>query len=169
MKELRQINDRGGIKYNHNGKTYKFMPLILSCCCDLPAKADLQGLIGHSGYFGCGFCFHPGISVAGEKKSVIRYVQSTINYEIRTHSSMIETYRALKSAPIKGVKSKSCLVAAKDFDLIFDFPIDYMHCVLLGVMKKLLNLWMDSSNHSKDFYINKKNQTTLKLRVSTND
>lgn len=65
----------------------------------------------------------------------------------------------------KGVKRISCMVAAIDFDLIFSFPIDYMHCVLLGIMKKLLNLWLDTSNHKKPYYIEKKNQIALSKRL----
>lgn len=29
-----------------------------------------------------------------------------------------------------------------------------MHCVLLGVVKQLLDIWLHSSNHSKEYYIN---------------
>lgn len=165
LDELRKINRKGGMQYHYKGKTYNFMPVILSCCCDLPAKADVQGMVGHSGHYGCGFCLHPGISVAGDKKAVIRYIEGSNNYGMRSHSSVVKIYEILKSEKIKGVKSMSCLVAAKYFDLIFGFSIDYMHCVLLGIVKKLMSLWLDSSNHSKPFYIKKKQQTLLSNRL----
>ena len=37
------------------------------------------------------------------------------------------------------------------FDIINGNGIDYMHCVLLGVVKTLLKLWF-SSSHSKEPY-----------------
>ena len=40
-----------------------------------------------------------------------------------------------------------------DFDTVEQVPIDYMHCVLLGVCKKLLKLWCHSKNHHLPFYI----------------
>lgn len=46
----------------------------------------------------------------------------------------------------------SCMVAAREFDVINSFPIDYMHCVLLGVMPKLFSLWFDSKNHKEPYY-----------------
>lgn len=70
---------------------------------------------------------------------MIRYVNDGKNHELRSHEKMIDAYKTLKLSLINGIKSKSCLVAAKHFDLILSFPIDYMHCVLLGNMKKLLN------------------------------
>lgn len=57
------------------------------------------------------------------------------------------------------------MVAAIGFDLINGFGIDYMHCVLLGVMKKLMNLWLDSTNHSKEYYIKKPQQIILNDRL----
>lgn len=115
----------------------------------------------------CGFCLAPGVSVSGEKKATIRYVNDGKNHELRTHESLIRAYKILKSASINGIKSKSCLVAAKNFDLILGFPIDYMHysCVLLGNMKKILSLWMDTKNHTQPFYMNKKNQIILSNRI----
>ena len=41
----------------------------------------------------------------------------------------------------------------RNFDVIDGNPIDYMHCVLLGVMKKLLNLWLNSEHHSSDWLV----------------
>lgn len=167
LKEVREINNRGGMTICHNEKSYNFMPSIMSCCCDLPAKADVQGMIGHSGQFGCGFCLHPGISIKPEKnkKAVIRYVKGCDNYELRTHSNTIEIYDRLKTTTIKGIKTKSCMIAAKDFDLINGFAIDYMHCVLLGVTKKLLSLWLDTTNHAQPYYIKKSNQIILSNRL----
>lgn len=40
-----------------------------------------------------------------------------------------------------------------EFDIIESFPIDYMHNVLLGVVKLLLGLWIESKNHRHEYYI----------------
>lgn len=101
---LKEMREMGTICIPHNGKQYTFLPLIIACCCDLPAKDDVQGIVGLSGYHGCGFCKHPGIPVKGEKIAKVRYIKGTNNYEKRTHNSFIEAYGRLKSSPIDGIK-----------------------------------------------------------------
>lgn len=165
LRELREIQNSNGIIFKHKGRSYNFMPIIISACCDLPAKADLQGMTGHSGRYACSYCLHPGVSIKPDdkRKAVIRYVKG--EYEMRTHSQLIETYSHLESKPINDVKSISCMVAAQNFDLIHSFAIDHMHASELGIMKKLMCLWLDSVNHSKPYYIKKSMQTILNNRI----
>ena len=43
----------------------------------------------------------------------------------------------------------SCL---KSFNFVTGFSIDYMHCVLLGVTKLLLKLWLQPSRNRDNLY-----------------
>ncbi len=52
-----------------------------------------------------------------------------------------------------GVKGYSVLHVLDYFDLIDGNPVDYMHCVLLGVIKRLLKLWLDSTNHRCEWLV----------------
>ena len=56
-----------------------------------------------------------------------------------------------KGIVVKGVKGESVLSAY--IDIVVRILIDCMHCVLLGVVKQLLEMWLDSANHSKNYYI----------------
>ena len=42
------------------------------------------------------------------------------------------------------------------FDPVAGVVTDYLHCVLLGVTKLLLNYWFDRSNRRKKCYIGNK-------------
>lgn len=169
LRELRDIYYKGGLKVSHNGETFHFMPFIFSACCDLPAKADLLGMVTHSGRFSCSYCFNEGKSVKVENKktSVIRYLKG--DYNLRSHEDFIKTYGHLNSAtsvaPINGIKTMSCMISAIEFDLVNSFAIDHMHCADSGVMKKLLDMWLNSKNHPKPYYIKKKNQVLLSKRL----
>lgn len=163
LKDMNEIQIRGGFSMIHNGKQVQFMPLILGASCDLPAKAQLQGMIGHCGKFACGYCLHPGVAIKSGKSTVIRYIKG--DYLLRTHNEFIQICRQLRSDSMYGIKTVSSMVAANGFDLINGFAIDPMHCVFLGVVKKIFNLWLDSKNHLESFYISKKKQVILSNRL----
>ena len=68
----------------------------------------------------------------------------------RTHEdTMQDAYDAQKSrleksyAPVCGVKGYSWFLFIPVFDIIKAVAIDCIHCVLLGVMKTLMTLWLD--------------------------
>lgn len=62
---------------------------------------------------------------------------------------------------VYGVKGFSPLHAISGFDPIKSVPVDYMHCVLLGVVKKLAYLWVDSSNCKEPWYEHTSQYTKL--------
>lgn len=119
--------------------------------------------MGHAGRYACNYCLHPGITYKSstDKKANIRYLTGPNNYEPRSHGNIINTYNCLKTMPINGITGVSPMVAARQFDLVNGVSIEYMHAVLLGIMKKLLSLWLDSTNHANDYYIKKPHQTVL--------
>lgn len=167
LSELQQIHESGGFTVEKKGYSHHFMPIITHCCCDLPAKADVQGTTTHNGYYACGFCLHPGkpIKKDAKSKAVVRYTNRNKTEVLRTHEQMLKTYEKITSTPIDGIKQVSCLVASNHFDLVYGFCIDYMHAVLLGVVKKQLNLWIDSVYHDKPFYIKPSLQPILDKRI----
>ena len=54
-----------------------------------------------------------------------------------------------------GYKGFPVLAGHQPFHAVKGMVTDYMHCVLLGVTKTLLKLWMDTGNCEKGFYIGK--------------
>ena len=58
-----------------------------------------------------------------------------------------------------GVKGPSWLCVIPGFDVIDGVSTDYMHCVLLGVCRLLLRLWLQSCHHKELWYIG--NQLSL--------
>lgn len=172
LTELREIHQNGGFLMTNKETNVRFLPMITGCSCDLPAKASVQAFKGHTGNYACGFCMHPGISIQNptNNKSFVRYVKGTNDYALRTHDDTLEIHSRLQNEncdEINGVKGVSCLIAAKGFNLVNGFGIDYMHCILEGVMKKLIDLWLNSKHHNKPFYIGKKHQKTLNKRIKS--
>lgn len=55
-----------------------------------------------------------------------------------------------------GYKGCPVLALHPGFDIVKGMVTDYLHCVLLGVSKTLLTMWLDSNNDQKEFYIGNK-------------
>ena len=57
---------------------------------------------------------------------------------------------------VNGIKAISSFAIIPKFDLALGFPVDWMHCVLLGVSKSLINFWILSKYHKENFYLGNK-------------
>ena len=93
---------------------------------------------GHSGYFGCDRC-----CIRGETVSNRRVFTQTSNLEKRTDESF---RNQVKSEHHKG----NTLFLNLEIDMILSFPIDYMHCACIGIMKKLILIWVNGIGYTKD-------------------
>ena len=55
--------------------------------------------------------------------------------------------------PVQGVKGASLLCLLPNFDIVGSFIPDYMHCVLLGVVRQFITIWTESCSHNKPYCI----------------
>lgn len=97
--------------------------------CDAPARASVAGTKGHSAYFGCSKCVQEG---EYDNRMLFPDTDSLPRTNDDFRRRVYDCYH----------KYTSPLEELDDFDMIKDIPLDYMHVVLLGVMKKLIKMWM---------------------------
>lgn len=169
--ELEAIQQAGGFQAKNpkSASEFVFMPFILHGTFDLPARAMCQGLKQYNGKNACGFCKHPGVLIETEiknkskpeikKNSVYRYIRREVEEERRTHEDTLNALAKLNGGKIDvvdGFHKLSPLLGLTNFDMINGFCIDYLHCVLLGVMPRLVGYWLDSVNSRQPYYIKKK-------------
>lgn len=100
--------------------------------CDTPAVSFIRGSKGHTGFNSCVKCTQRGLYLDN------RLVFPHITKADRTD----ESFRS-RSDPNHHIK-KSILESIDDFDMIRSFPVDEMHIVHLGVVKKLIGFWNKS-------------------------
>ncbi|XP_069126751.1 uncharacterized protein [Argopecten irradians] len=76
----------------------------------------------------------------------------------RTHHSMLQNAleACRKGEAVHGMKGASAMMSLQYIDIPKCFVIDWMHNVLLGVVKALLNFWLGSTHKDKDFFIGNK-------------
>lgn len=99
--------------------------------CDAPAKSYITYCKGHTGFYSCTKCLQKGKYVKGR----VSYI--TNNAPQRTDKSFHHKWQPQHH---NGV---SILEDIPNFGMVTNFPLEYMHLICLGVMKKLLvNIWL---------------------------
>ncbi|KAL1435370.1 hypothetical protein MTO96_010991 [Rhipicephalus appendiculatus] len=90
-----------GITWKAGNETVHSKVYCFSCCADAPARAAMQHLTQFNGYYGCGWCLHPGAavdepaagmllepvgsnSIPGETSSLLEPVQKTSKHPAGT-------------------------------------------------------------------------------------
>ena len=136
-----------GIDIETSGRINNVKFHVLFGIFDLVAKAPILNMMQFNGANGCPTCLHPGVWDSS------RYYLPDTKYPTRTNSSVIKAASdAIKDGKVvQGIKGRSVLTGI--IDLVDDVPIDYMHCVLEGVVKWLMERWYGSSNHGCPYYI----------------
>lgn len=114
-----------------NGMVFKGSHMdvrLTAMVCDAPARSFVKQIKSHAGYHGCERCSQRGKYVEG------RVTFPELNAPLRTN----ETFRA-KADPVHHIGDSP--VGDLDVNMVTLFPLDYMHLVCLGVMRRLLRTW----------------------------
>lgn len=123
-----------------NGFTYENVRYSISLKCflaDAPARAFLKGTKGHNAHNGCERCNQRG-----------QYFKNRVIFE--EDKAELRTDFSFKSqTDLQHHVNISILSNIHDVDMIRMFPLDYMHLVLLGCMRKLLNYWTKSPSKTR--------------------
>lgn len=113
--EVRKLQEQG---FSFNGKIY-FLKMS-AFVCDMPARAFVKCVAGHSRYSGCDKCTQRGV-----------YVNSVTFPECQAQLRTDESFANM-----------SDMRHHHNLGMVSQFPIDYMHLVCLGVTRKLVYLWL---------------------------
>ena len=132
VKEYKVLRENG---FNYQGHTFNID--ILAFLCDAPARQFLKCIKGHTGYHACERCLVEGDYVSS------RVIFPYLNCELRVDESF-KNVEYLGTHQIK----KTVLIDA-GINCVKQFPLDYMHLVCLGVMKRLMLSWTEGTRQFK--------------------
>lgn len=100
--------------------------------CDAPAKSFVLAVKNYTGFFSCTKC-----TIKGEWDGRLCFPEVNENIPLRTDLKMAN------NEYIGEYQQGVCLLKEIDnFGLVSCVPLDYMHLVCLGVMRKLISLWL---------------------------
>ena len=146
-----------GLKWSLQTKLVSTTVQLDLIVVDSVARPLLQNCKQFNGRYGCGFCLHEGTATDKGQGVVRTYPLKSSLPTLRTHEQMLEHAEAAESSgtDVYGVKGVSLLYLIPDFDHVTGFNPEYMHSVLLGVVRQFVNLWFDSSSFDKEFSLRK--------------
>jgi hypothetical protein len=107
---------------------------IKAFICDAPARAFVKCIKGHTGYYGCEKCSQKG-----------KYVDRKVVFpEMQAHKRSDDEFRSQVQCDHHKGTSPLLLLGV---GLVSQVPLDYMHLICLGVMKRLLITWLRGEHH----------------------
>ncbi|XP_036138283.1 uncharacterized protein LOC118644257 [Monomorium pharaonis] len=113
-----------------NGITVKVN--LSALICDTPAKSFILSVKSHTGFFSCTKC-----TIRGEWHGRVCFPEINENIPLRTDSEFAN------NKYMGEYQQKECILKeVENFGLVSCVPFDYMHLICLGVMRKLISLWL---------------------------
>lgn len=133
--------------------------LLVVATMDLPARAYATNMTQYNGKFSCLYCEEEGTVVKSGAGTCRAFLSREEPAKLRTKDSINDcSVKALRNNErMMGFLGVSVLSYLPHFSLNSNIQIDYMHGILLGITKKLLDQWFDAkSSKEEDFYIGDK-------------
>ena len=104
--------------------------ISISCViCDAPARAYVKQIKNHNGFYGCDKCVQKGVRV--NYRTTFPEVNAALRNDTQ-FDEMADVNHYTGLSPFRQI----------NIGLVSQFPLDYMHLVCLGVVKRLLTLWV---------------------------
>lgn len=161
FEELKLLESDGHLFTDYFGEVFNCKCVLLTCTCDLPARALVYNCLQFNGDNSCWHCLQRGETYKHETGGIshnFQYDEHDPKGPPRTKESvnldvdkvMDNVRRNVTQSSVNGHKGRFWFMYLETFDYINSCIIDYMHGVCLGVVKTLLTIWFDKKNKDKN-------------------
>lgn len=153
--EIQRICDNGFL-YNNTIRRLEVVAII----CDAPARAYMKSVMNHNSGAACERC--TALAVKTNNTMVFYKFE---DFDLQTDA----TFRAKDFAAHHDDRLiDSPWLALSNFDMVREFPLDYMHMVCLGVMKRLVTFWTGDKYKTQKcvFHLGPRAMTDISARLS---
>jgi len=131
VQEMKSVLASGVV---HNNILFKVH--LAAVICDAPARSFVKCIKGHTGYSACERCTESGVYI--DRKTTFPNLSASLRSdESFVAQSDYDHHTGLSPFLELGIGMVSC------------FPLDYMHLICLGVVKRIIKLWLSGPKRSK--------------------
>lgn len=119
----------------------------------LTHRAAVLNMNQFNGKFGCPLFRCKG-EVVPSRRGRSR-IYTGVDFDLRNNEEMLSNAESAVTlgVPVFVLKGPTWVNIIPELDLSTSFSPDYMHCIVLGVVRHFLFLWLDSINHLKEWYL----------------
>ncbi len=147
VEELSSLYIQGFKWTDCNGVLQTMRCAAICCICDSVAQPLLHNTKQFNGEFGCSFCTHPGSSVSVRRGHARVYTLEVGSLpDLRTNDECLQLASlATDTGQVQnGIKGPTILSRLPLFDIVQGFTPEYMHSMLLGVVRQFSSIWLES-------------------------
>ncbi|XP_063419233.1 uncharacterized protein LOC134702069 isoform X1 [Mytilus trossulus] len=127
LSEITNLQQNGINMHDGDADIGQFKVLVSAFICDAPARSFLKCTKSHNGYYSCERCVIKG-----------RWCQRRVIYDIGEHLQPARTEQGFKNFEYQDHQIKQTPLIDAGLSCIKSFPLDYMHLVCLGIVKRIL-------------------------------
>lgn len=148
-------------------RNYIYVPHLITCSVDLKAQPLLSKLMQYNGHHACINCKQEGTSVvvgnnqSSKQKRYLFEKNPPLRTNTETTLQMIEANKT--KCVVDGIQGINPLALLDTFRPVDGFVIDYMHNMLLGVGRQIMNLYFSKAKKDADF---QKNASDFKNQIN---
>ncbi|KAJ8931526.1 hypothetical protein NQ314_015541 [Rhamnusium bicolor] len=131
-------------------KSRKYAITIKAIICDAPALAYVKAIKCHGGYHCCSKCYIKGTIHSTGIKGKNKVIYTDLEAPLRSDASF-RTQKTPEGDDDVGhhMNKERSVLEQLPIDMIKTFPIDKMHLVDEGVVKKVIKLWLGKPGPQK--------------------
>lgn len=157
VKEMRTLYNEGLSVETIAGKQTIYI-ITNALTMDLQARACVFNMMQHNGLCACIFCEETGVVVKSGKGHTRSFPYREIKPKARTSESIDASVEQAvqQKKPVCGFHGRSILKHLPWNEFHVNCTIDYMHGFLLGILKRMMTLWIDGSSFEQPYFIGHK-------------
>ncbi|KAG5870125.1 hypothetical protein JTB14_019064 [Gonioctena quinquepunctata] len=131
-------NDNENMTDVHDGQIFKILEAV--------NKPMLQNMTQFNGFYGCPYCYHSGKVINRQ----VKYPVAENCNQKRTPSEVVSDMEnsSKSNKKVRGIKGAAASINLPSFNIVWGYSIDYMHAVLLGVVRLLVDIWTTYNYHT---------------------
>lgn len=167
VEEMQDLSQNGFQWNDENGNGRRSRVFAMISPVDSIARPHMANIHQFNGLSGCHWCIQPGRMVPRGRGHARSYELQAPEPERRTMESWAQDAREAEQTgtTVNGIKGDSIISQIPQYDIVWGSPVEYLHQLCHGVVRQLLDCFLDSKHFQSAHYLgNRKEALDARLK-----